>query len=155
MLIARRCPKSRFAAPGGYGWREDWACRTLPCASAPYGAFSSAPVRAPSWSPPRSNCRIWPANCWTSDVVTGCTPGVRVERSKFCDESGSRASMLIVRQLKSAMFDILRDVCVDKESESGGCRCLWSRAVHTSTSGGVGDGCVGEPRTSNVGAWTR
>lgn len=34
---------------------------------------------------------------------TGCTAGERELRSKFAGESGSKASMLIVRQLRVAM----------------------------------------------------
>jgi hypothetical protein len=40
-------------------------------------------------------------------VETGATAGVRVLRSKFAGESGSRASMLIVRQLSVAIVAIL------------------------------------------------
>jgi hypothetical protein len=40
-------------------------------------------------------------------VDTGAIAGVRVLRSKFAGESGSRASMLIVRQLIVAIVAIL------------------------------------------------
>lgn len=76
---------------------------TLPFSSAPYGGFSSAPWSAPSLSPPLRSCRTWPASDWTSAVDTGATAGVRVLRSKLAGESGSKASMLIVRQLTVAM----------------------------------------------------
>jgi hypothetical protein len=77
---------------------------TLPFASPPYGAVSNAPRRAPSLSPPRSNCRTCCAIDWTSSVDTGATEGVSEVRSKLAGESGSRASTLIVLQL---MSDIL------------------------------------------------
>ncbi|KAG9938385.1 hypothetical protein KCV05_g193, partial [Aureobasidium melanogenum] len=48
-------------------------------------------------------CLICWLSAWTSCGLTGWTAGVRVERSKFVEDSGSRASMLIVRQLNSAM----------------------------------------------------
>ena len=67
--------------------------------SPPYVTFSSAPRSAPSASPARSNCRICPARLCTSDAETGATAGVREEVSKLAEESGSRRSMLMVRQL--------------------------------------------------------
>jgi hypothetical protein len=81
---------------------------TLPLSSAPYGGFSSAPCRAPSLSPPRSSCRICWALFWTSSADTGATAGVRELRSKLAGLSGSRASMLIVRQLMLAMAEAVR-----------------------------------------------
>ena len=79
---------------------------TFPLSSAPYGGFSSAPDSAPSLSPPLSSCRIcWALFC-TSAVETGATAGVREVRSKLAGLSGSRASMLIVRQLMLAMVGV-------------------------------------------------
>ena len=94
--------------------------RTFPCSSAPYGAFSNAALSAPSALPPRNNCRIWPESVCTSEVETGCTAGVRVERSKLYADSGSRASTLRVRQLKSAML------CPPSSSIYLGCRMVFS-----------------------------
>ena len=90
---------------------EYLSCLTFPLSSAPYGTFSNAPVSAPSWSPPRDNCLICAESDWTSAVETGCTAGVKDERSKLAGESGSSWSMLIVRQL---MFDMLRVDCVSQ-----------------------------------------
>jgi hypothetical protein len=45
---------------------------------------------------------------WTSAVDTGATAGVRELRSKLAGLSGSRASMLIVRQLMLAMLAIVQ-----------------------------------------------
>lgn len=84
--------------------------RTLPLSSAPYGGFSSAPCKAPSLSPPLISCRIWPASDWTSAVDTGATVGVRVVRSKLAGESGSKASMLMVRQFTLAMAAGVRNI---------------------------------------------
>ena len=83
------------------------AQRTFPLSSAPYGGFSSAPRRAPSLSPPRSSCRNCWALFWTSAVDTGCTAGARELRSKLAGLSGSKASMLIVRQLMLAMVVVV------------------------------------------------
>jgi hypothetical protein len=60
---------------------------------------SSAPLKAPSLSPPRRSCRICVAVAWHSAAETGATAGAREERSKFAEDSGSRASILMVRQL--------------------------------------------------------
>lgn len=77
---------------------------TFPPSSAPYGTFSNAPLNAPSESPPRRSCRIWPASVWTSAAEMGVIAGVRVVRSKLDEDSGSRASMSIVRQLMSMLL---------------------------------------------------
>lgn len=62
--------------------------------------MSNAPRNAPSLSPPRSSCRIWLAVAWTSAEEEGeRAAGAREARSKFAGDSGSRASMLMVRQL--------------------------------------------------------
>jgi hypothetical protein len=82
--------------------------RTLPLSSAPYGGFSKAPCNAPSLSPPRSSCRICWALFWTSAVDTGSRAGVRELRSKLAGLSGSKASMLMVRQLMLAMAEAVR-----------------------------------------------
>lgn len=67
--------------------------------SPPQGTFSRLPLNAPSVSPPRNNCRICPANCCASCVLKdGYCVGNREVRGKLVWESGSRASMLIVRQ---------------------------------------------------------
>ena len=89
--------------------RRRIACLTFPCSSAPYGAFSSAPLNAPSLSPPLCSCRICPESVCTSCVDAGTTAGVSVVRSKLEEDSGSSLSMSIVRQLKSAIF---ADRCV-------------------------------------------
>lgn len=82
--------------------------RTLPLSSAPYGGLSRAPCSAPSLSPPLSNCRICCDVFWTSAVEMGVTAGVRELRSKLAGLSGSRASMLMVRQLMLAMAEAVR-----------------------------------------------
>jgi len=74
---------------------------TFVLSSPPYGAFSKAPLNAPSASPPLSNCRICPARLCTSAAETGATGGARVDMSKFADDSGSRRSMFMVRQFIS------------------------------------------------------
>jgi len=88
------------------------AQRTFPLSSAPYGGFSKALWRAPSLSPPRSSCRIDWALVWTSAVETGATAGARELRSKLAGLSGSKASMLMVRQLMLAMVG--GEACVRK-----------------------------------------
>jgi len=100
--------------------------RTLPLSSAPYGGLSSAPWRAPSLSPPRSSCRICCEVFCTSAVESGATAGVRELRSKLAGLSGSRASILIVRQLMLAMAEAVR--------------CCWTKAA---TDGGLVGGCAG------------
>lgn len=77
--------------------------RTFAFSSAPYGAFSRAPCSAPALSPPRNSWRICEASDWTSAVDTGLTEGASEARSKLAGESGSKASMLMVRQLTVAM----------------------------------------------------
>ena len=72
---------------------------TLTAASPPYGAPSNAPLNAPSASPPRSNCLTCCPSVAISFWLTGANAGWRVEVSKLEEDSGSRASMLIVRQL--------------------------------------------------------
>lgn len=97
--------------------------RTFPLSSAPYGGFSSAPWRAPSLSPPRRSCRICPASDCTSAVETGATAGVSVLRSKLAGESGSNASILIVRQLSVAIVVDMR-----RGRGAGSKRmCVWGR----------------------------
>ena len=66
--------------------------------SPPYGAFSSAPLSAPSASPPRRDCFIFEERDWTSAADTGGNEGVRELMSKLADDSGSRRSMFMVRQ---------------------------------------------------------
>jgi hypothetical protein len=86
---------------GIYGRRKH--IRTFPASSAPYGAVSKAPRRAPSLSPPRSSCLICVTVDCTWEVETGTTDGVSEDKSKLAGESGSSASMLMVRQLMLAM----------------------------------------------------
>ena len=66
--------------------------------SPPYGAFSSAPLSAPSASPPRSVCFIFEERDWTSAVDTEGNEGAREVMSKLAEDSGSRRSMFMVRQ---------------------------------------------------------
>lgn len=73
--------------------------------SPPYGAFSRAPLNAPSVSPPRNNCRIWLESCCTSDAETGATAGRRDAVEKLAEDSGSRRSIFMVRQFAVAMAE--------------------------------------------------
>lgn len=86
---------------------------TLTAASPPYGAFSKAPRRAPSLSPPRSSCLICDERLWTSDAETEATAGASELVEKLAGDSGSRRSMLMVLQLTLAMQAALQR-CVTK-----------------------------------------
>jgi hypothetical protein len=50
-------------------------------------------------------------------VDTGATAGVSVERSKLAGESGSRASMLIVRQFTAAIVACLHYISARSSSK--------------------------------------
>ena len=88
---------------------------TFALLSPPYGTFSSAPLNAPSVSPPRSSCFICPASDCTSEAETeGTEAGRRDDTGKLAGESGSRRSMFIVRQFDVAM---LRSILAKELSE--------------------------------------
>ena len=130
-LMAPPYPWHWCTCPRYWWWRWRWCChgrpqRTLPFSSPPYGGLSSAPCRAPSLSPPRRSCRICCEVFWTSAVETGATAGVRELRSKLAGLSGSRASMLMVRQLMLAMVEAAHD-----------------RGVAVASAGSRINGCVG------------
>ena len=66
----------------------------------------------------------------TSDVETGWTAGVRVERSKFVAESGSSASMSIVLQFTVATWLTAPRSALEREVSQCFClpfraRCFW------------------------------
>ena len=76
--------------------------------SPPYGAFSSAPLNAPSASPLRSSCLIFKERDWTSAVDTEGSEGAREVMSKLADDSGSRRSIFIVRQFTAIVgFELM------------------------------------------------
>ena len=77
---------------------------TFAPASPPYGAFSKAPLKAPSVSPPRNNCLICPERVCTSAAETWGRAGRREDMGKLAEDSGSRRSMFMVRQFAVAMM---------------------------------------------------
>ena len=77
---------------------------TLAAPSPPYGAFSRAPLSAPSISPPRSSCLTWLPRLWTSAAETEGMDGDKEAVEKFAEDSGSRRSILIVRQFGLAIL---------------------------------------------------
>ena len=95
---------------------------TFACASPPYGAFSKAPLNAPSESPPRNSCLIWLDNVCTSEAETEGMEGKREDMSKFAGDSGSKRSTFMVRQFIVAM--IAREEGLLEGILSYGCR-LW------------------------------
>ncbi len=104
MLFLLRLPLCLVAGRDWGAGRERWDIRlTFAPASPPYGAFSSAPLKAPSLSPPRRSCFIWPERVWTSWAETEGTDGRREELSKLAGESGSRRSIFMVRQFAVAI----------------------------------------------------
>ena len=80
---------------------------TFAAGSPPYGAFSNTPLNAPSESPPRNNCRIWLDKVCTSEAEIGWREpaGRKDAMSKLVADSGSRASILMVRQLDVAIVE--------------------------------------------------
>lgn len=85
---------------------------TLAAVSPLYGGYSKAPRKAPSLSPPRSCCLICDERLCTSDADTEGTVDERVAVEKLAGDSGSRRSMLMVRQLMFVMLSENRAVVV-------------------------------------------
>lgn len=86
---------------------------TFTASEAPTGALSHAPLNAPSASPPLKSCLTCPAICLTSASDTSGSALWRVVMSKFWDDSGSRASMLMVRQFsvrEAVVWDWIIDI---------------------------------------------